>query len=194
MNIKKNENTLVFETSIPVFSWYIAKIMGTGFLIVLAIFGLTIASVLSSGGKFSSLTPDIYFAFGFFSLIFFLTYIVMAVIFPKGFISKIQISKKGVSQVSLSSTGKINRAAIIGGILTKSPGAVGTGLLAEAGDNRFLSWKEMGIVKVNGKSGYMYFSKGRLGLFPVGFFCPKEQYKKTLGLITKYFPNFQLEK
>lgn len=192
MAIKKEKNTLVFETTIPVFSWFIAKGMGVGVLVVLAIFGLITASTIKDGGTFESLTPDIYYALGFVGLIFFFTYVVMALIFPKGFVSKISISESGISQVSLSPTKHINRAAIIGGILTKSPGAVGTGLLAEAGDDRTLLWKEITIAHVNTKNRYMYFSKGRLGLFPIGFFCPEKRLNETLALLKKYYPKIQI--
>lgn len=193
MNVKKEKNTVVFETTIPVFSWFIAKVIGAGLLMTVALFGIIVISSIMNGGKFSDLTPDIYFALSFVGLLFFLTYAVMAIIFPNGFISKIQLTENGVSQVSLSPTKKISRAAIIGGILTTSPGAIGTGLLAEAGDSRMMSWKDMGIVKVNSRSRYMYFSKGRMGLFPIGFFCPEKRYKETVTLIAKHFPNFQLE-
>lgn len=182
---------MVFETTIPVFSWFIAKVMGIVLLIPLSLFGIIAALSVTNGGKFSDLTPDIYFASGFVGLIFLLTYVVMAIMFPNGFISRINISKDGVSQTSLSSSKKISRAAIIGGILTKSPGAIGTGLLAQAGNDRVINWKEMRIVKINSRSRYMYFSKGRLGLFPIGFFCPEKLYKKTVELVTKRFPDLQ---
>lgn len=188
--IQKDKNTLVFETTIPVFSWFIAKIMGVGLLIPIGLFGIVAILSIVNGGKFSDLTPDIYFASGFVGLIFLLTYVVMAIMFPKGFISKIKISKDGISQLALSSSKKISRAAIIGGILTKSPGAVGTGLLAETGDDRVISWKDMKVVRINPGSRYMYFSRGRLKLFPIGFFCPEKQYKKTVGLVAKHFPNY----
>ena len=178
---------LVFESTIPVFSGFIAKGMGVGLLIFLSVFaGIALLS-MANGGKFSDLTPDIYFALGFVGLIFFFTYVVMAIMFPKGFISRIKINKIGVSQVSLSPTKGVNRAAIIGGVLAKSPGAVGVGLLAEAGDSRFLSWKEIKVVKVNKNSRYIYLSKGKWGLFPIGFFCPAEKYKEVTGLIKNYF-------
>ncbi len=188
----EEKNTLVFETSIPVYSWFIARVMGMVILIPFTIIGLIATSSMINGGKFSDLTPDIYFALGFISMIFVLTYVVMMIMFPNGFISIIQISKKGISQIALSSSKKINRSAIILGILSRSSGTVGAGLLADAGDNRAITWKEMKIVKVNSNSKYMYFSKGKMTLFPVGFFCPEKQYKKTFELISKYFPNFQL--
>ena len=182
IKIQTQKEELVFESTIPVFSGFIAKGMGVGLLIFLAVFaGIALLSI-ANGGKFSDLTPDIYFALGFVGLIFFFTYVVMAIMFPKGFISRIKINKIGISQVSLSPTKRVNRAAIIGGILAKSPGTVGTGLLAEAGDNRFLSWKEIKIVKANKNSKYIYLSKGKLGLFPIGFFCPSD---KTYNLTTE---------
>lgn len=188
MGTKKEENALVFETTIPVFSWFITKVMGILFLVPVAILGAIAALSVLNGGRFSDVTPDIYFALGFTGLVFFLTYIVMAVMFPHGFVSKIQINQEGVSQASLSATKKVHRAAIIGGILTKSPGAIGTGLSAEAGDNRFISWDDMGVVKVNARSRYMYFSRGRMKMFPIGFFCPEHQYEKTAAFIAKHFP------
>jgi hypothetical protein len=193
MNEIKEKNVLAFETTIPVFSWFITKVMGMVILIPFTIIGMISVFSIINGGKFSDLTPDIYFALGFISLIFVLTYIAMMIMFPNGFISIVQISEKGISQIALSSSKKISQAAIVGGILTKSAGAAGAGLLAEAGDNRTISWKEMKIVKVNSNSKYMYFSKGRMTLFPIGFFCPEKQYKKTIELISKYFPNFHLQ-
>ena len=189
----KERNTLVFETTIPVFSWFITKVMGVGLLMTLAMFGIIAVFSIMNGGKFSDLTPDIYFALGFVGLIFFLTYLVMIILFPSGFISGIQISEDGVSQAASPLDERIGRVAIIGGVLTKSPGTIGTGLLAATGNNRIISWKDMSIVKVNSSSRYMYFSKGRLKLFPIGFFCPEKRYKETIELVTKYFPNFQLE-
>lgn len=193
MNVEKEKNSVVFETTIPVFSWFIAKVMGVGLLVTSALFGIIVISSIMNGGKFSDLTPDIYFALAFVGLLFFLTYAAMAIMFPNGFISRIQITENGVSQVSLSPTKKVNLAAIIAGILTKSPGAIGTGLLAGAGDSRTISWKDIRLVKVNSSSRYMYFSKGKIGLFPIGFFCPEKRYKQTIELVTKHFPNFQLE-
>lgn len=192
MAIKKEKKALVFETTIPVFSWFVAKGMGVVVLIILAVFGFITAFTIKDGGTFESLTPDIYHALGFVGLIFFFTYVVMALIFPKGFVSKISISESGISQVSLSPTKHINRVAIIGGVLTKSPGAVGTGLLAEAGDDRTLLWKEITIAHVNTKDRYMYFSKGKFGLYPIGFFCPEKKYKATEELLKKYFPKIQI--
>lgn len=182
------KNVLVFETSIPVFSWFIAKVMGLVLLIPLGIIGAVALSSIIQGGKFSDLTPDIYFASGFVGLLFFLTYAVMAFMFPKGFVSKVRMDEKGISQVSMSQTGNVNRAVIIGGIITGKPGAVGTGLLAETGDDRSANWKDMKIVKINPDTKYMYFSRGALTLFPIGFYCPGKRYKEVIRFITKYFP------
>jgi len=55
-----------------------------------------------------------------------------------------------------------------------------------------VSWKEMKIAKVNAKSRYMYFSRGRLKLFPIGFFCPEDKHSEVVKLVTKYFPDFQI--
>ncbi len=113
-SVEKGQETVnrVFETTTPVFSWFITKVMGVGLLISLAIIGIIAVLSIMNGGKFSDLTPDIYFALGFIGLIFVLTYVVMAIMFPNGFISIIQITKEGVSQASLSSTKKIHRAII----------------------------------------------------------------------------------
>lgn len=184
--MKKN-NSLIFETTIPVFSWFIAKIMAIVLLVPLALFGLITVSSIMNGGTFSDLTPDIYYASGFVGLIFFLTYVVMAIIFPKGFISKIQMNGKEISQVSMSPTSKVNRAAIIGGIITGKSGAIGTGLLAEAGDDRSIRWKDMKIVQINPKSKYMYFSRGKFTLFPIGFFCPEKNYEEVSSFISRYY-------
>lgn len=183
----KKKNSLVFETTIPVFSWFIAKIMAFVLLVPLALFALLAISTMMNGGKFSDLTPDIYYASGLVDLLFLLTYVVMAFMFPNGFISKIQMNEANVSQVSLSPTGRINRAAIVGGILTRSPGAIGTGLLAEAGDDRSIRWKDMEIVKINPNSRYMYFSRGKFTLFPIGFFCPERNYKEVSAFISKHY-------
>jgi len=192
MTVKKVKDTLVFETTIPVFSWFIAKGMGVAVLVILGVFGLITTFTINDGGTFESLTPDIYFALGFVGLIFFFTYVVMALMFPKGFVSKISISNSGISQVSLSSTKQVNRAAIIGGIIAKSPGAVGTGLLAEAGEDRMLHWQEIQVAKINTRNRYMYFSKGKFGLYPIGFFCPEKKFKVTEELLKKYFPKIQI--
>lgn len=187
----KDNSSISFDTTIPVFSWFIAKGMAIGLLIFLSVFAFMAILAIANGGKFSDLTPDIYFALGFVGLIFFFTYVVMIIMFPNGFMSKIKIDDKGISQVSLS-TKKVNRAAIIGGIIAKSPGAVGAGMLAEAGDYREVSWKEMKVARINSNSRYMYFSMGRFGLFPVGFFCPKDKYKPVISIVTKYYPNLIL--
>lgn len=187
MKSKETQKPLVFDTTIPVFSWFIAKGMGMGLLIFLSVFGLMAIMTIVNGGKYTDLTPDIYFVLGFIGLIFFFTYVAMALLFPKGFMSRIKIDNKGITQVALS-TKRINRAAIISGIIAKSPGTVGAGLLAEAGDYREISWREIKIVKINSKSKYMYFSRGGLGLFPVGFFCPEKKYKSVVSMVDKYYP------
>lgn len=193
MKAINKKNILVFETAISVFSGYITKVMVFGALMSIIIFGVIIVVTAINGGEFSDLTPDIYFALGCVGLIFFLTYIAMVIMFPKGFISKIQISEDGVLQYTSSLNNKINKVAIIGGILTKSPGLTGTGLLTEAGGRRIINWKDMSVVKINTNTRYVYFSKSRLGLFPIGFFCPEKFYKQTVELVKKNFPNFQFE-
>lgn len=189
----KEKNILIFETTIGVFSWFITKIMGMILFVLLGIIGLVAILSIINGGTFSDLTPDIYFASGLVGLLFLLTYMVMAIIFPKGFISIIQMNEDGISQISMSPTKKVNRAIIIGGILTMSPRAIGTGLLAEAGDSRNINWKDIKIVNVNSHSGYMYFSRGKFTLFPIGFFCPPKYYKKVLSIISKYHSHFEIE-
>jgi len=183
------DKKISFISTIPVLSMYIAKGMAIGFLIFMGVFGMIAGLSILNGGTFSSLTPDIYFAFGFVCLIFILTYVVMLIAFPNGFQYRCDIDNSGISQISLSPTKTMNRVAIIGGILRKSPGAVGAGLLAEAGDSRHLSWKEIKVVKINKKNRYCYFSKGRLGLFPIGFFCPEEHFDKLQTVIKEYYPN-----
>jgi len=51
----------------------------------------------------------------------------------------------------------------------------------------------MKTAKVNSKSRYMYFSRGRLKLFPIGFFCGQEKYVEVVELVMKYYPNFHPE-
>ena len=189
----KNNLSLSFQTTIGVFSWYIAKVMGMVLLIPMGIIGLIVFSSITSGGTFSQLTPDIYFASGFIGLIFLLTYVVMGFLFPKGFVSKITITREGISQTSLSSTKNVSRAAIIGGIITKSPGAIGAGILAEAGDNRIISWKEIKQVTVYHQSRYMYFSRGRFSLYPIGFFCPQKYFNPVLEALSQYNVAFVMQ-
>lgn len=71
MKSKETQKPLVFDTTIPVFSWFIAKGMGIGLLIFLSVFGLMAIMTIANGGKYTDLTPDIYFGLGFIGLIFF---------------------------------------------------------------------------------------------------------------------------
>lgn len=190
MNKKEQNgnNRVSFVSTIPVFSLYIAKGMGVGLLIFLGVFSLMAIPALTNGGTYKSLTPDIYYAFGFVGLIFFFTYIAMWILFPNGFMYRATLDEKGVVQVSVTAATKlVSRAAILGGILRGSPGAVGTGILAEAGEKRYLSWREIKVVKINTKNRYCYFSIGRFGLFPIGFTCPEQYFERVKKIVKQKY-------
>ncbi|HOZ80998.1 MAG TPA: hypothetical protein PK370_02135 [Candidatus Woesebacteria bacterium] len=185
-NIQKD--SFSWNYSIPVFSAYIIKGMLVGLAIFFVVFGLIGLTAYLNGGNWSTLTPDIYFGLGFVGLIFVITYLSLFFLFPQGFGYRCTINSSGVSQIASVRVKQVNRLTTLAGAVGRSPGAVGAGLTATSGEDRFLAWSEIKIIKINQAKNYFYFSKGRLGLFPIGVFCHSKDFQTIKTLINKYSP------
>lgn len=182
--MKKLSKKISWNYSIPVFSWYIVRGMLIGFLVPVLIIGLVY--FLSESKEY--LVPDIYFALFFVLILFIITYLVLLVLFPMGFEYRCEIDNKGIRQISGKRVKEVNRAVIIGGVLGASASTTGSGLLAYSSEDRYIAWKEAKVIKLDEKKKYIYVSRGKIAIGPIGAFFPKEK----LGIIKKHLQSFSI--
>lgn len=74
-------------------------------------------------------------------------------------------------------------AAMVGGILTGSPGTLGAGLLAKAEQNVFIAWKDITKIKVVEKDCLIKIGAS-FGTKPIDLYCSPEHFKKALEILT----------
>jgi hypothetical protein len=179
--------SLEWEYTIPFFSWYVMRIFVVFFTAPIILFAAII--LLSEGVRdirFEQFTPDIYYAGLLFLIFIFLSLVVTFLIFKDGFNYKYIVNQKGVYQITGSREKKINRLAVIIGILGKSATTTGAGLLSYSGEERFISWKEAKVININHKKRYIHFSRGRIAIGPIGMFCTPQNFKDVTLLIENY--------
>lgn len=185
---------LSWSYHLPLFSSFIWKNISLGFLItffVIAFLGILFGAITKT--TFSSQTPDIYFAAGFVGLVIFLTLLVFIIIFHNGFTMKYRIDEHGVHQSVTGPSAKVHKAAIILGLLSRSPSAVGAGILAKEGEQRTISWGEVKKVNVNPSKQYLRIARQFLGIYPIDMFCQKSDFDRVLDLISQHVPKGKIQ-
>lgn len=187
------DKNMVFKWKfrIPLFSSFIWKNIVLGFLITAVILWvfLFVISGFSFNLDVSHFAPDIYFAGGFIALIIGLTLLVFVILFWNGFDACYAVDKKGLYQSIKGASSKVHSLAIIAGILGRSPAAVGAGLTAKGGEERFISWQEARLIKVDKKEKYIYVSRAFLGIYPIDMFCSEKNFNQVLSYIQKHISN-----
>ncbi|MBN2793951.1 MAG: hypothetical protein JXR88_00995 [Clostridia bacterium] len=111
-------------------------------------------------------------------LTFFLTTVLIYVLYQGKYHMVIQISKSGISveyPPAIKRKNKvINFLLVFLGLFLKKPGAAGTGLLAASKQSIKIQWKHIRKVKFYPKHKTI-FIKGRIGE-SIGVFCTKDNY------------------
>jgi len=179
---------LEWRYHIPLFSSFIWRNITLGFLITIFILlGLLfVISGFSLQIDISRQAPGIYFAGGFIALIIFLTLLVFVLLFWRGFDVDYAVDNKGLYQTVKGTSSKVHRLAIILGVLGRSPVAIGAGLTAKSGEERFISWQEARLIKINKKKRYIFISRAFLGIYPIDMFCTESNFPEVLACIKKY--------
>ena len=178
------KDTIQWNYSIPFFSWFILRIFFFLYIIPI-LFVLFLLFISGNLNNFNSLTPDIYYAFCFFSAIIFLTLIITFIIFHDGFATTYIVNNKGIYQISGQKEKKIHRLSIIAGLLGRSAGTAGAGLLAYGGEERFIAWSDAKIINIKNKKKYVYISRGRFSIGPIGMFCTTKNFNQIVSIIKK---------
>lgn len=93
----------------------------------------------------------------------------------------------GVASVSGKEADVIANAAIIGGLMTGNTQAVGTGMLARAGKNACIRYRNVKKVKVSTRRRYMLVQEG-FGEQPIGPFCTPENFEQALAILREHCP------
>lgn len=182
MSFNHSEKSLTWEHSIPVFSWYI----GRGMLIGFSIPTIVILIIALSVDNKSSIFPDIYYSLLLILILFVSTYILLFILFPKGFEYICTIDKHGIKQISGKRVKAVNQGVIIGGLLGRSLSTAGSGLLAYSTEDRYITWKEAKVVKISTKHNYLYVAKAPISVGPIGVFFPANLKTNVVKLVNKY--------
>jgi hypothetical protein len=178
------KGSIQWDYAIPFFSWYVFRIFFFLFFSPIVVFLLVI---LLTGGfstvTIESLNPGLTYAFYLLSIFVLLTIFITWLLFKNGFLYTYIVNDKGFYQISDKRQKKVNRATIVLGLLGKSTSTTGAGLLAYSGEERFISWKDAKVIKINTKKRYIYISRGRIAIGPIGMFCTPENFDKIISLI-----------
>jgi hypothetical protein len=100
------------------------------------------------------------------------------------------LTSLGVRSISGKGAKASANAAIIGGILTGSFGAMGAGSLARSEQNVFIPYGEVTKVRISSRRQYILV-KGGLQQKPIGLYCNKNTFTDILALIRERCPSAQ---
>lgn len=96
------------------------------------------------------------------------------------------ISQNGVGYASYNpGQKKIPVAVVIGGALAKSPGAMGSGILASAEQSGLFLWDDVTRVTIRPRQ-HAIDLKSRADIKPIRLYCTAENFKKAEELVKKY--------
>jgi hypothetical protein len=123
--------------------------------------------------------------FGFFMVLVLL--IALVVDLFGGFRVTLALSSKGVWSLSGKGVERAATAALVGGILTGNPGAMGAGLLARSSKSTFIRYRDVTKVKVSAGRRYLLV-KGGFGEQPIGLFCTPETFDPALAILREHCP------
>ena len=178
------KDSIQWDYAIPFFSWYVFRIFFFLFFSPIVVFFLVI---LLSGGfntlSIESLNPGLTYAFYLLSIFVLLTIFISWILFKDGFLYTYIVNNKGFYQISGQRQKKVNRATIILGVLGHSATTTGAGLLSYSGEERFISWKDAKVINIDHEKKYIYISRGRIALGPIGMFCTAENFNHVVSLI-----------
>lgn len=96
------------------------------------------------------------------------------------------ISRDGVSYASANAShNNLPAAVVIEGPLAKSPGTMGSGMLASAEQSGFSSWDDVTRVTIHPRQ-YAIDLKSCTDIKPIRLYCKEENFKKAAELVRKY--------
>ena len=104
-----------------------------------------------------------------------------------GFRVTFTMTTDGVASVAGKEADAIASAAIIGGLLTGNTQAVGTGMLARAGKNSYIRYRDVKKVKVSSWRRYILV-KGGFGEQPIGLSCTPENFERAHAILREHCP------
>lgn len=102
-----------------------------------------------------------------------------------GFKAIFFLTSHGVRCVSGKGAKAASRATVVVGLLTGNPGAVGSGLLAESGQDAFIGWNDITKIKVKPRSRFIMV-KQAWGIQPIGVYCTSENFSQVLDIFRYY--------
>lgn len=177
---------LIWKYHIPLFSSFIWGNIAKGFSITIGI--LTVFFFILGWTTNVSLpqpSDDMVFAGGFIGIVIFFTLFIFIILFWNGFDVEYRVDKSGLFQKVTGMSSKVHTWTILLGLLGRSRSAVGAGLLAQGGEERFISWKELKYIKVDKTRKYFYASRAFLGIYPIDMFCGT-YFTRVLNVIQKH--------
>lgn len=132
---------LVWETDLPLFSrrmlvqWSLAMLATAGVMLVI------LGTVFAAQGEWDALGPTLTMIAAVTTGLWLLGLAIMAVLFRGKYRVRYTLSDKGIVCETLSGVAKkANRAAIVVGVLARSPQAVGAGLIGMAREAEEVRW------------------------------------------------------
>jgi hypothetical protein len=99
-----------------------------------------------------------------------------------GFTAAYAVTNRGVhSSLGRGSRGAADAATLLG-VLARSPGAVGAGLLARSEQDAFIAWNDVRRVTISQRSRYVQIRAG-FGSKPVGIYCTEENFSPVCDIV-----------
>lgn len=102
-----------------------------------------------------------------------------------GFKAIFFLTTRGVRCVSGRGAQAVSRATVIVGLLTGNAGAVGSGLLAESGQDAFIGWQDITKIKVRPRRRFLMV-KQAWGIQPIGVYCTPENFTQVMDIFRHY--------
>jgi len=102
-----------------------------------------------------------------------------------GFKVVFYLTSHGVRSVAGKGAKAASTAAVLAGIFSGNPGAVGTGLLAESEQNVFIPWKDISKLKVKTWRRFIMI-KREWGYKPIGLYCTPENFPQVMEIFRYY--------
>lgn len=101
------------------------------------------------------------------------------------------LNEKGVKTVLGKKETRLNKVAIFFGVLTRSPGLMGTSILAMSREQTFVDWSDIRKVAMDERKKVISLSSGRRML--VRLFCTPETYEDAVKMVETMLPDADLK-
>ena len=99
-----------------------------------------------------------------------------------GFTAGYAVTNRGVHfRLGKGARGAADAATLIG-LLSRSPAAIGAGLLASAEQGAFIAWRDVRKVTIDARSRYIQV-RAALGSKPVGIHCTEENFARVRHVV-----------